>query len=137
MSPSRSDRLGFFLIERPDGNEEHHKNHNNINVFSRRTIMIDRICIPHIHASAMAPADSRGGGGKEHNPGNFANNPEKASEAGHKSGQHRSGHAAEEPAKASESGHTGGQHRSGNFADDPERAAEAGRKGGQHSHDKK
>ena len=56
-------------------------------------------------------ADSNGGGGQQNNPGNFANDPQKASEAGRKRGQ--------------ESG--------GNFANDPERASEAGRKGGEAS----
>lgn len=42
------------------------------------------------------------------NPGNFANNPERASKAGRK----------------------GGKKSSGNFAHNPERAALAGRKGG-------
>ncbi|SDS77004.1 general stress protein [Pseudomonas sp. bs2935] len=46
------------------------------------------------------------------NPGNFANDREKASEAGKK----------------------GGQASGGNFANDREKASEAGRKGGQHSH---
>ncbi|QGF93080.1 general stress protein [Pseudomonas sp. CFSAN084952] len=46
------------------------------------------------------------------NPGNFANDREKASEAGKK----------------------GGQASGGNFANDREKAAEAGRKGGQNSH---
>lgn len=46
------------------------------------------------------------------NPGNFANDRSKASEAGRK----------------------GGQMSGGNFANDPQRAAEAGRKGGQNSH---
>ena len=45
-------------------------------------------------------------------PGNFANDREKASEAGKK----------------------GGQSSGGNFANDREKASEAGRKGGQHSH---
>ena len=54
----------------------------------------------------------RGGGGRENNPGNFANDREKASEAGRK----------------------GGQESGGNFKNDPERAAEAGSKGGQASH---
>lgn len=43
------------------------------------------------------------------NPGNFANNREKAAEAGR----------------------NGGKNRGGNFANDREKAAEAGRKGGQ------
>jgi general stress protein YciG len=46
------------------------------------------------------------------NPGNFANDREKASEAGKK----------------------GGQASGGNFAIDRQKAAEAGRKGGQNSH---
>jgi general stress protein YciG len=46
------------------------------------------------------------------NPGNFANDREKASQAGKK----------------------GGQASGGNFANDREKASEAGRKGGQNSH---
>ncbi|GAB3483129.1 hypothetical protein GCM10027398_40890 [Azotobacter salinestris] len=46
------------------------------------------------------------------NPGNFANDRQKASEAGRK----------------------GGQKSGGNFANDREKASEAGRKGGQRSH---
>lgn len=45
------------------------------------------------------------------NPGNFANNRDKAAEAGRK----------------------GGKISGGNFANDRPKAAEAGRKGGQHS----
>jgi len=58
--------------------------------------------------------DNRGnqGGTAQNNPGNFANDREKASEAGRK----------------------GGQNSGGNFANDRERASEAGRVGGQHSH---
>ena len=52
------------------------------------------------------------GGTAQTNPGNLANDREKASEAGHK----------------------GGQSSGGNFANDRERASEAGRKGGQNSH---
>lgn len=52
------------------------------------------------------------GGTAQNNPGNFANDREKASEAGRK----------------------GGQSSGGNFANDRERASEAGRKGGQNSH---
>jgi len=46
------------------------------------------------------------------NPGKFANDREKASEAGRK----------------------GGHNSGGNFANDREKASEAGRKGGQNSH---
>lgn len=48
---------------------------------------------------------------QNNNPGNFANDREKASEAGRK----------------------GGHNSGGNFANDPSRASEAGRKGGQQS----
>lgn len=102
--------------------------------------MVYRI-YPHEDARipATAPAGTRGsggqGGGAEHNPGNFANDPQKASEAGRKGGQHSGGNFARDPQRAAEAGHKGGQHSSGNFAQDPQRAAEAGRKGGQHSHD--
>lgn len=46
------------------------------------------------------------------NPGNFANDRNKAAEAGRK----------------------GGKNSGGNFANDRKKAAEAGRKGGQNSH---
>ena len=49
------------------------------------------------------------------NPGNFANDRKKASEAGKK----------------------GGQASGGNFANDREKASEAGKKGGQSSHSKR
>lgn len=51
--------------------------------------------------------------GKENNSGNFANDREKASEAGKKGGQHQ-----------------GKENNPGNFANDREKASEAGKKGG-------
>lgn len=68
--------------------------------------------------------------------GNFADDPERASEAGRKGGQHS--HQGSHESDRSEKGgseSSGGQQRggSGNFANDPERASEAGRKGGEHS----
>ena len=50
--------------------------------------------------------------------------------------EHRggSGNFAEDREKASEAGKKGGQHSGGNFKNDPERASEAGKKGGQNSH---
>jgi uncharacterized protein len=44
------------------------------------------------------------------------------------------GNFAEDRERASRAGRIGGQHSSGNFAHDRERAAEAGRKGGQAGH---
>ncbi len=51
------------------------------------------------------------------NPGNFANNRQKAVEAGRRGGQHSHGGG-------------GASNNPGNFANNRERAAEAGRKGG-------
>ncbi|ELZ8933353.1 general stress protein [Cronobacter dublinensis] len=50
--------------------------------------------------------------------------------------QHRggSGNFAEDRQRASEAGQKGGQHSGGNFKNDPDRASEAGRKGGENSH---
>lgn len=50
--------------------------------------------------------------------------------------EHRggSGNFAEDREKASEAGRKGGQHSGGNFKNDPERASEAGKKGGENSH---
>ncbi|RAY31947.1 stress-induced acidophilic repeat motif-containing protein, partial [Enterobacter kobei] len=44
------------------------------------------------------------------------------------------GNFAEDREKASEAGRKGGQHSGGNFKNDPQRASEAGKKGGQNSH---
>jgi hypothetical protein len=44
-----------------------------------------------------------------------------------------SGNFANDPQRASEARRKGGQWSGGNFANDPERASEAGRKGGQSS----
>ncbi|WP_246376242.1 con-10 family general stress protein [Gluconacetobacter aggeris] len=85
------------------------------------------ILLEKYHSSLVHAADSRGGGGAGHNPGNFAQDHERAAEAGRKGGQHSHGGTA-----AHGSGNP--EHKGGNFADDPERAAEAGRKGGQYSH---
>lgn len=51
--------------------------------------------------------------------------------------EHRggSGNFAEDREKASEAGKKGGQNSGGNFANDREKASEAGKKGGKHSHD--
>ncbi|AHY12922.1 MULTISPECIES: general stress protein [Citrobacter] len=50
--------------------------------------------------------------------------------------QHRggAGNFAEDRQKASEAGRKGGQNSGGNFKNDPQRASEAGKKGGQNSH---
>ena len=50
--------------------------------------------------------------------------------------EHRggAGNFAEDRQKASDAGRKGGQHSGGNFKNDPQRASEAGTKGGQNSH---
>lgn len=50
--------------------------------------------------------------------------------------QHRGnpGNFAEDHEKASEAGKKGGHNSSGNFKNNPEKASEAGKKGGQASH---
>lgn len=58
--------------------------------------------------------------------GNFANDRERASEAGRKGGEHS--HQKQQSQGGSDNRQQGG---SGNFANDRERASEAGRKGGQ------
>lgn len=50
--------------------------------------------------------------------------------AAHRGG---SGNFAEDPQRASEAGRKGGQVSGGNFKNDPQKAAEAGRKGGANS----
>lgn len=68
------------------------------------------------------------------NPGNFANNPQRAAAAGRKGGRMSGGNFANNPQRAAEAGRKGGKASGGNFANDPKRAAEAGRKGGRSSH---
>ena len=61
--------------------------------------------------------------------GNFANDPQRASEAGSKGGEaaHQSGNAHQ----LNDEDHSlGGSNSSGNFANDPQRASEAGKIGG-------
>ncbi|EEW8734106.1 general stress protein [Escherichia coli] len=50
--------------------------------------------------------------------------------------EHRggAGNFAEDRQKASDAGRKGGQHSGGNFKNDPQRASEAGKKCGQNSH---
>ena len=51
--------------------------------------------------------------------------------ANHRGG---SGNFAEDRERASEAGRKGGQHSGGNFKNDPQRASEAGKKGCKNSH---
>lgn len=49
-------------------------------------------------------------------------------------GNSNSGNFANDREKASEAGKKGGENSGGNFANDREKASEAGKKGGQQSH---
>ncbi len=60
-------------------------------------------------------------GNNQQKGGNFADDPQRASEAGKKGGQMSQGGGGKES-------------NPGNFANDREKASEAGRKGGQNSH---
>ena len=51
--------------------------------------------------------------------------------ANHRGG---SGNFAEDRERASEAGRKGGQHSGGNYKNDPQRASEAGKTGGKNSH---
>ena len=59
--------------------------------------------------------------------------PRSENMANHRGG---SGNFAEDRERASEAGKKGGQHSGGNFKNDPQRASEAGKKGGKSSHGK-
>jgi uncharacterized protein len=73
-------------------------------------------------------AQQHGTSGAEKNPGNFANDREKAAQAGKTGGEHSHGGGSH-----SGGSHSGGSSGSqGNFGQDREKASEAGRKGGQH-----
>jgi len=64
--------------------------------------------------------------------GNFANDPQRASEAGKKGGEHSREGSRQQGESQNESGESRGG--SGNFANDREKASEAGKQGGAHSH---
>jgi general stress protein YciG len=56
---------------------------------------------------------SRRGGTQQTNSGNFANDRDRASEAGRKGGRNSGGNFANDRARASEAGRKGGQRRQG------------------------
>ena len=79
-------------------------------------------------------AQHRGGSG------NFADDRERAAEAGRKGGEHNHGQGQKtdgqktEGQKTSDQPASGRDNRGSNFRDNPEKASEAGKKGGAHSH---
>ena len=91
---------------------------------------------------AGSSGDAPQGGNRNNNPGNFANNREKASRAGQIGGSRQGaasnpGNFANNRDRAREAGHLGGVHQGkgnnpANFANDPAKAREAGHIGGTH-----
>jgi len=71
--------------------------------------------------------EQRGGGG------NFANDPQRASEAGKKRAEHSHGQQGQQSQGGNKPGQQGSSSsgKPGNFANDRDKASEAGRKGGQ------
>jgi hypothetical protein len=85
------------------------------------------------HSDPSQQGGSGSSGGQQRGgSGNFANDPERASEAGRKGGQQSHQDSGQsDRSQQGGSGKTGEQRGgSGNFANDPGRASEAGRKGG-------
>ena len=76
-------------------------------------------------------ANEKQSGTQRGGSGNFANDTERASEAGKKGGEHSHGGSQKGSGSQSESG--GSRGGSSNFANDREKASEAGKKGGQSS----
>ena len=134
-SPFHSAHFAGLLSPMPHRGARKNKDLRSRCVLQKVKIMSSHISPHHnTRLPALAPADSRGGGGAANNPGNFANDPARAAEAGQKGGQHSHASTTPTPEKTKAATHAKGSHTSGNFADDPKRAAEAGRKGGEHSH---
>jgi len=78
-----------------------------------------------------AEAGSKGGHSVPAEERSFSKDHELAAEAGRKGGEHsHGGQTSGSPQGQAHGGHQGGR---GNFAEDRERASEAGRKGGEHS----
>ena len=76
-------------------------------------------------------ANEKQSGTQRGGSGNFANDPERASEAGKKGGENSHGGSQKGSGSQSESG--GSRGGSSNFANDREKASEAGKKGGESS----
>jgi general stress protein YciG len=76
--------------------------------------------------------EKQSGGSERGGSGNFANDPQRASEAGKKGGEasHGGGSQQQGDSQSQSGGSRGG---SGNFANDPEKASEAGKNGGGNS----
>jgi general stress protein YciG len=72
------------------------------------------------------------GGAERGGSGNFANDPQRASEAGKKGGEHSHGGGSQQQS-GSQSEPGGSRSGSGNFANDRDKASEAGKKGGEKS----
>ena len=86
-------------------------------------------------ANNQGSSDTNQNGGSERGgKGNFANDPQRASEEGKKGGQQTHQGGSDEKSSQQQSSGSSEGRGSNNFADDPEKASEAGRKGGHNSH---
>jgi hypothetical protein len=86
-----------------------------------------------IQGGAIMANEKQTGGSERGGSGNFANDPQRASEAGKKGGEHSHGGGSQQQQGGSQSNPGGSRGGSSNFANDPERAREEGKKGGEHS----
>jgi general stress protein YciG len=88
-------------------------------------------------------ANEKQTGSERGGSGNFANDPQRASESGKKGGEHS--HSGSQHSGSHQSGQqqggeqhgeskVGSRRGQGTFANDHEKASEAGKKGGEHSH---
>ena len=84
-----------------------------------------------IQGGATMANEKQTGGSERGGSGNFANDPQRASEAGKKGGEHSHGGGSQQ--QQGENNPGGSRSGAGNFASDPERAREEGKKGGEHS----
>ncbi|WP_414637897.1 general stress protein [Aliidongia sp.] len=73
---------------------------------------------------------SKGSGTNRGGSGKFADDPQRASEAGRKGGEHSHGGHSQASSHQPSSPQQGSGKPSGNVADDREKASEAGKKGG-------
>jgi general stress protein YciG len=145
--PKAAGRIRSFYIERNGGLPPVESLRFSSNVYFLASSELDERMLVLTTDEVIEMANT----GKD-NPGNFANDREKASEAGKKGGQASGGNFANDPERASEVGQKGGQAsggrqasdsdqssggqgsgQGGNFANDREKASEAGRKGGEQS----
>jgi general stress protein YciG len=78
--------------------------------------------------------EKQSGGSDRGGSGNFANDPQRASEAGKKGGSHSHSGASQQDQSAASGESKSSRQGGSNFSNDHEKASESGKKGGEHSH---